>query len=70
MEEFILKHRMCPVVIFNRSHYEDVLVVRVHNYVPKDVWKERYSMINDFERRLTASGTRVLKVFGDYYLFL
>ncbi|MEO8597941.1 MAG: polyphosphate kinase 2 family protein [Candidatus Solibacter sp.] len=47
--------------IFNRSHYEDVLVVRVHNIVPKSVWKNRYAQINDFERMLTESGTRVIK---------
>jgi PPK2 family polyphosphate:nucleotide phosphotransferase len=51
------------VVIFNRSHYEDVLVVRVHNLVAKDVWSKRYEQINDFERRLIASGTHILKFF-------
>ncbi len=49
--------------IFNRSHYEDVLVVRVHDIVPKSVWKARYAEINDFERTLTDSGTKVLKFF-------
>ena len=48
--------------MFNRSHYEDVLIVRVHDLVPKSVWKARYDMINAFEQRLTANGTRVLKV--------
>ena len=36
--------------IFNRSHYEDVLVVRVHDLVPKSIWKQRYQQINDFEK--------------------
>jgi PPK2 family polyphosphate:nucleotide phosphotransferase len=49
--------------IFNRSHYEDVLVVRVKDLVPEPVWRERYGLINDFERLLTASGTTVLKFF-------
>ena len=40
------------VAIFNRSHYEDVLVVRVHKLVPKEVWSERYELINDFEKLL------------------
>src|SRR5436305_2037015 len=43
--------------IFNRSHYEDVLVVRVHNLVAKDVWQERYEQINHFEQLLSSSGT-------------
>ncbi len=47
--------------IFNRSHYEDVLVVRVHNLVPPEVWEPRYEQINQFERRLTESGTTILK---------
>jgi PPK2 family polyphosphate:nucleotide phosphotransferase len=51
------------VVIFNRSHYEDVLVVRVHDLVPKKVWSRRYEQINDFERRLMANGTHILKFF-------
>lgn len=49
--------------VFNRSHYEDVLVVRVKNLVPESMWQERYSLINDFERLLTLSGTTVLKFF-------
>lgn len=60
-------HRQTPgkggVVIFNRSHYEDVLVVRVHELVPEKVWRRRYEQINDFERLLTESGTVVLKFF-------
>ena len=51
------------IVIFNRSHYEDVLVVRVHDLVPKQVWSQRYEQINDFERRLAANGTHILKFF-------
>jgi PPK2 family polyphosphate:nucleotide phosphotransferase len=51
------------VVIFNRSHYEDVLVVRVHDLVPKKVWSRRYEQINDLERRLIANGTHILKFF-------
>jgi PPK2 family polyphosphate:nucleotide phosphotransferase len=51
------------VVIFNRSHYEDVLVVRVHNLVPKEVWEKRYALINDFEKQLVKDGTRILKFF-------
>lgn len=51
------------VVIFNRSHYEDVLVVRVHNLVPKAVWKRRYAIINNFEHALAEEGTTILKFF-------
>src|ERR1035438_849118 len=47
--------------IFNRSHYEDVLVVRVHGLAPKAVWSERYDQINDFERMLAESGVRIVK---------
>ncbi|UQA61891.1 PPK2 family polyphosphate kinase [Polyangium aurulentum] len=49
--------------IFNRSHYEDVLVVRVHDLVPKEMWGERYGHIRDFEELLTEHGTIVLKFF-------
>ena len=49
--------------IFNRSHYEDVLAVRVHKLVPKKVWKSRYDEINDFERMLTNNGVTILKFF-------
>lgn len=49
--------------VFNRSHYEDVLVVRVNNLVPKTVWKARYDHINHFEENLAASGTRILKFY-------
>ena len=51
------------VTVFNRSHYEDVLVVRVHKLVPKEVWSRRYDLINDFEKELTDSGTHILKFF-------
>jgi PPK2 family polyphosphate:nucleotide phosphotransferase len=49
--------------IFNRSHYEDVLVARVHELVPPAVWKKRYSQINDFERILTENNVCILKFF-------
>jgi PPK2 family polyphosphate:nucleotide phosphotransferase len=49
--------------IFNRSHYEDVLVPRVDKLVPKHVWRGRYDIINGFERGLTEEGTTILKVF-------
>jgi len=51
------------IVIFNRSHYEDVLAVRVHNLVPEKVWSKRYEHINEFERILTDEGTTILKFF-------
>ncbi|OBF28711.1 polyphosphate kinase 2 family protein [Mycobacterium sp. ACS4331] len=50
------------VGVFDRSHYEDVLVVRVHNLVPPDVWGARYDEINAFERELTEAGTTIVKV--------
>ncbi len=60
-------HQRAPgrgeVVIFNRSHYEDVLVVRVHKLVPKPVWSRRYELINDFEKMLVENGTRILKFY-------
>lgn len=49
--------------IFNRSHYEDVLIVRVHKLVPKSVWSRRYEQINAFERILAGNGVTVLKFF-------
>jgi PPK2 family polyphosphate:nucleotide phosphotransferase len=49
--------------IFNRSHYEDVLVVRVRGLVPESVWRERYEQINRFERNLTETGTTILKFY-------
>ncbi len=51
------------VVVFNRSHYEDVLVVRVHDLVPEDVWRPRFDFINDFEANLAAAGTRIVKLY-------
>jgi PPK2 family polyphosphate:nucleotide phosphotransferase len=51
------------VVIFNRSHYEDVLVVRVHKVVPKSVWSRRYELVNDFEKILHENGTRIVKLY-------
>ncbi|MCI4353943.1 MAG: polyphosphate kinase 2 family protein [Thermoplasmata archaeon] len=51
------------IVIFNRSHYEDVLVVRVHGMVPRRVWSKRYAEINEFERSLVQEGTTVVKVY-------
>ena len=60
-------HRVCPrkgmISVFNRSHYEDVGVVRVHGWVDEDTIEKRYRQINDFERMLTENGTRVLKLF-------
>jgi PPK2 family polyphosphate:nucleotide phosphotransferase len=60
-------HRAVPewgkIGIFNRSHYEDVLVVRVHDIVPKSVWSKRFDQINDFERMLAECGVRILKFF-------
>ena len=51
------------VGIFNRSHYEDVLVVRVHDLVPKKVWSKRYDHINSFEKLLTDNGALILKFY-------
>ena len=60
-------HRHVPasgeIVIFNRSQYEDVLVVRVHQLVHEKIWRKRYAQINEFERMLTESGTTILKFF-------
>jgi PPK2 family polyphosphate:nucleotide phosphotransferase len=60
-------HRAVPrkgeIGVFNRSHYEDVLVVRVHGLVPKAVWSKRYDQINAFEEHLTANGTTIVKFF-------
>ncbi len=60
-------HRNTPsngvITVFNRSHYEDVLVVRVKNLVPETVWGKRYQHINDFERMLSDEGTTIVKVF-------
>ena len=51
------------VVVFNRSYYVDVLVVRVHKLVPKSVWSKRYDLINDFESMLSQNGTTILKFY-------
>ncbi|HUE83723.1 MAG TPA: PPK2 family polyphosphate kinase [Pyrinomonadaceae bacterium] len=51
------------IKIFNRSHYEDVLVVRVHNLVPEEVWRGRYEQINNFEKLLVDSSTIILKFY-------
>jgi PPK2 family polyphosphate:nucleotide phosphotransferase len=51
------------ITIFNRSHYEDVLIVRVKNLVPEDVWRQRYHSINEFEQMLTFSNITVIKFF-------
>jgi PPK2 family polyphosphate:nucleotide phosphotransferase len=60
-------HRQLPgkgeVVVFNRSHYEDVLVVRVHELVPKAVWKRRYDQIRCFEQTQCEEGCVILKFF-------
>ncbi len=60
-------HKAVPgrgeVVIFNRSHYEDVLVARVHGLVPEPIWSKRYEAINAFEKLLADNNTHVLKFF-------
>ena len=60
-------HNVCPargeIVIFNRSHYEDVVAVRVRKLAPKNVWERRYDQICAFERMLADEGTTVVKVF-------
>jgi PPK2 family polyphosphate:nucleotide phosphotransferase len=60
-------HRATPargeVVIFNRTYYEDLLIVRVHNLVPKDIWSRRYDLINAFERGLIDHDTHLLKFY-------
>ena len=60
-------HKVTPrrgqITVFNRSQYEDVLVVRGHSLVPEDVWSKRYNDINTFERQLANSGTTIVKFF-------
>ncbi len=60
-------HKAVPefgaIGIFNRSHYEDVLIARVHNLVPKEVWSRRYGQINEFEEMLSENNVRILKFF-------
>jgi PPK2 family polyphosphate:nucleotide phosphotransferase len=60
-------HRATPrrgeIGVFNRSHYEDVVVVRVKQLAPEAVWRDRFARINDFEENLAAAGTRLVKLF-------
>ena len=60
-------HKRAPangeMVIFNRSHYEDVLVVRVHELVPEQRWRKRYGHIREFEQMLADEGTTIIKLF-------
>mgnify|MGYP001110228653 FL=1 len=60
-------HKVVPrkgmIGVFNRSHYEDVLVVRVHNLVPESMWQARYEQINNFERLLNDTNTIIIKCF-------
>lgn len=60
-------HRRAPakgmIAIFNRSHYEDVLVVRVKKLVPQSAWTQRYEQINEFEELLSENGIRIVKIF-------
>lgn len=60
-------HNVVPprglIGVFNRSHYEDVLVVRVHNIVPESVWRPRYEHINNFEKLLAETGTKIIKFY-------
>jgi PPK2 family polyphosphate:nucleotide phosphotransferase len=60
-------HKAVPrrgqVGVFNRSHYEDVLIVRVHNFVPEAEWRTRYDRINDFERIVAAGGVTWIKCY-------
>jgi PPK2 family polyphosphate:nucleotide phosphotransferase len=60
-------HKAVPskgmIGVFNRSHYEDVLIVRVDNLVPESVWRPRYELINNFEKMLHTTGTTILKFY-------
>jgi PPK2 family polyphosphate:nucleotide phosphotransferase len=60
-------HRAVPprgvIGVFNRSHYEDVLIARVHKLVPRETWELRYHQINEFERMLVENGVALLKFF-------
>ncbi|MCB1623235.1 MAG: polyphosphate kinase 2 family protein [Pseudomonadales bacterium] len=60
-------HKAAPargsIAVFNRSHYEDVLIVRVNDLVPRAVWERRYDQINEFERILAECDTRIVKLF-------
>lgn len=60
-------HKVVPakgmIAVFNRSHYEDVLVVRVHDIVPEAIWRPRFEQINQFEKLLTDTGTTIIKFY-------
>ncbi len=60
-------HQVCPaagmIQIFNRSHYEDILVPSVEGFIPKEVIEKRFEIINDFEKMLEANGTKILKFY-------
>jgi len=60
-------HAKCPgagyISVFNRSHYEDVIAVRVKNIFPEEVWRKRYQHILDFEQMLADEGTKIIKIF-------
>ena len=60
-------HRDVPakgeITVFNRSHYEDVLVVRIHNLAPKEAWSKHYEQINNFEKCLAENNTHIIKFF-------
>ncbi len=60
-------HKAAPphgfIGVWNRSHYEDVLIARVHELVPEKTWRKRYKQINDFEEMLTENGTTILKFY-------
>ncbi|CAN5850603.1 polyphosphate kinase 2 family protein [soil metagenome] len=60
-------HKVTPAIgeigVFNRSHFEDVLVVRVKNLVPERVWRQRYALINNFDKQLVHGSTTVIKFF-------
>ena len=60
-------HKATPrrgqIGVFNRSHYEDVLVVRVHKLMPEHVWRERYDRINEFEQLLVDAGVAIVKCY-------
>jgi hypothetical protein len=66
-------HRHTPangeIMIFNRSHYEDVLVVRVHGIVPKSVWSKRYDRIREFEKLLIQADTHIVKFPSNHKWF-
>ncbi len=66
--DYLWRHHLAvpadgEIAIFNRSHYEAVLIVRVHSLVPTAVWSKRYDQINDFEQMLADEGTTIMKFF-------